>query len=111
MIQINKCDLPLFMQPIERVMDFDQYDGENPAIWRAFESQTLWLIGQGFDHYGAKAIFEQIRFQRILRMGKQGHFKLNNNFTACYARKFMRHYPQFNGFFETRKSQADHDIF
>lgn len=106
------CDLPLFrtpahLQDIERVGDFDAYDAANPAIWTAFEHQTLWLIGQGFDRYGAKAVFEQIRYRRIVARGRAGHFKLNNNFTACYARKFMRMYPQFDGFFATRKSKAD----
>ena len=96
-----------FMKPIERVTDFEQYDRDNPEIWQAFEAQTLWLAGQGFEHYGAKAVFEHIRFERIKRLGVKGHFKLNNNFTACYARKFMRMYPQFEGFFETRKSKAD----
>ncbi|RKY10425.1 MAG: hypothetical protein DRP56_01010 [Planctomycetota bacterium] len=101
------CQLPLFMQPIPRVTEFEQYDADHPAIWPAFEYQTLWLIGKGFEHYGAKAVFEHVRYRLIDRHGKKGHFKLNNNFTACYARKFMRMYPQFNEFFETRKSKAD----
>lgn len=84
--------------------NFEQYDLGHPEIWKQFREITLNLIRLGKKHYGAKAIFEIIRYHRFIEYGV-GEFKVNNNFTAYYARKFMRVFPEHNGFFETRKAK------
>ena len=84
---------------------FEKFDKENPKVWEKFETLTFRLINKGIEHYGAKAIWECIRFKHALRT-KGGEFKLNNNFTAFYARKFIDKYPQYKGFFELRKRRA-----
>jgi len=83
---------------------FDKFDAENPQVWNAFKAVTLRVISSGFEHYGAKAIWEYIRFNFAMKTG--GEFKLNNNYTAFYARKFIEKYPQFEGFFELRKRKT-----
>jgi len=81
---------------------FKAYDAKNPEIWPTFKDLTLILINKGIEHYGAKAIFEAIRFHKAMKHGVND-FKLNNNFTAEYAREFMRLYPEHAGFFEVRQ--------
>ena len=49
-----------------------------------------------------KMLFEVVRWNRLLRTGDRG-FKLNNNFTAYYARLLMEREPELRGMFETRK--------
>ena len=93
----------LFDKPVT-LTDFESYDAEHPEIWRQFRGLTFGLINKGTRHYGAKAIFEIIRYHRIIEYG-EGDFKLNNNYTAYFARKFMQKYPAYRGFFETRKSK------
>lgn len=93
----------LFDQP-KVLSDFEQYDAEHPEIWRQFRGITFGLIRRGKKHYGAKAISEIIRYHRIIEYGET-EFKVNNNFTAYYSRKFMKLFPQHNGFFETRKAK------
>jgi hypothetical protein len=58
--------LPLFQRTIARKSDFEEYDGENPAIWQEFEAAALELIRCGIEHYGAKAILEYIRRSIII---------------------------------------------
>ena len=79
---------------------FEIYHKENPSIYKEFEKMTLFAISKGFRHYGAKAIFEYIRFQTGL-FGNNG-FKVDNTFTPDYARLFEKNHPNYEGFFEKR---------
>lgn len=80
---------------------FWSYHLDNPHIWKAFENFTLKTIEKGFKHYSAKGIFEIIRWHSGVKANKDP-YKVNNNYTAHYARKFMEEYPQHAGFFRTR---------
>jgi hypothetical protein len=58
------------------------------------------MIQAGQIKVGAKSVFERIRWEsKIKRMDQ---YKVNNNFTADYARKFEQDYPHFSGIFEKR---------
>jgi len=81
-------------------MTFEQYENENDEIWTAFVHYTNITIYKGFDHYSAKGIFELIRWHTGIKT--EGTFKINNNYSADYARKFMEVYPKHKGFFRTR---------
>ncbi len=96
------------MTPIARAGDFEEYDRLHPAIWRHFEGIALAMIHDGRERLSAKRIFEEMRDLHIPRRDDD-HFKVNNNFTADYARKFMRFYPQFEGMFEIRERKKSTD--
>ncbi len=85
----------------ETVDKFLSYHQANPGIWRAFERCAFDLIHRGIKHYGAKAIAEIIRFNRLIETAKDD-FKLDNNFTAYYARIWGLKYPHHKEFFEFR---------
>ena len=78
------------------------YHRDNPEVWGLFKSFTLKLIQSGRKHYSANAIFERIRWEKDLGNGSEAAFKLNNNYRAFYARRFMASFPQHEGFFRTR---------
>lgn len=82
----------------------EKFDRENPLVWREFCKIALNLIGRGKKHYGAKAIFEDLRHHRNF-VTSDGDYKLNNNLTSYYARKFQRLFPQHKDFFETRNAK------
>jgi len=82
--------------------NFEQYDTHHPEIWKQFRDITFRLIFRNVKHYGAKAIFEIIRYHRTIEYGDTD-YKVNNNYTAYYARKFMRKFPGHQNFFETRE--------
>jgi hypothetical protein len=95
--------LDLFDAPKEFIL----YHYANPEIYREFEKMTLQTIRKGFSHYGSKAIFELIRWHTPI--GDDGEYKVNNNYTAHYARMFERKYPRYAGFFRKRVARADEE--
>jgi hypothetical protein len=82
---------------------FAVYHAENPQIYATFRAMAGELKRRGFGHYGAKSIFEAMRFHHGVSAGPDSEFKLNNNFTSRYARKLMTECREFRGFFETRR--------
>lgn len=87
---------------------FCLYDVENPHIWKEFQNLSFKLIDRGFTKLSAELIYNQIRWLKYMQHGNDG-FKLNNNFKAFYARKFMKEFPVYNNIFELRKSKFDED--
>ncbi len=79
---------------------FIEYDRDNPDIYRAFSSMARGFI-QNREKRGAKAIIELVRVSIPMRPDGL-RYKVNNNFTAYYARKFENEYPQHKGYFERR---------
>lgn len=80
---------------------FAEYHEQNPQIYEAFKKFTFDLIKRGRDHYGAQGIIELIRYHSII--GGNDGFKINNNYSADYARLFMRDFPQHDNFFRLRQ--------
>ena len=81
---------------------------ENPDVWKLFEKFTDDVIARGHEHYSAKAIFERIRWHTEIET--DGAFKLQNNFTAYYARLFHALRPECDGFFRTRLQDVEKEI-
>jgi hypothetical protein len=79
---------------------FEQYQERNPRIYKEFKHYVFELIKAGEKKIGSKSIFERIRWESKIK--KIGEFKINNNYTADYARKFEQDYPHFAGIFEKR---------
>ena len=85
----------------------NSYHRQHPEVWDLFCAFTREVIRAGHKNYSAKAIFERIRWERDIG-GKTGDaFKLNNNYRAFYARRFMKKYPLHDGFFRTRKQTSE----
>ena len=84
------------------------FSKQNPFVSVLFIKFTKEIISRGFQNYSAKAIFERIRWETDeADVDGKSSFKLNNNYTAWYARKFMERYPEYDGFFRTRKQISD----
>ena len=71
-------------------------------LYAAFERTALRLIEAGHTHWGAKAIFEVLRFRSAMR-GPDNNVKINNNLTSLFARRFVAEHPDHEGFFEIRQ--------
>ena len=87
---------------------FKSFDVTHPDVCKAFVSYTFELIGNGMTHYSADGVLHRVRWH-MHTSAKRGvtHPKINNNFAAFYARKFVTTYPSCADFFELRKSKAD----
>ena len=84
---------------------FEYYDEENPQIYEFFKKYSLTAIQRGHKNLSAEFIFNAIRWETPITA--EGDFKINNNAKPFYARKFMKEFPQYNGFFRKRHSKAD----
>jgi hypothetical protein len=80
---------------------FERFDRENPAFYRMFCRFTLQLLAAGHNRLSSKLIVERIRWETMLA-SNDNDFKVNNNFTPYFARKFMSDFPNHEGVFETR---------
>ena len=85
-----------------------KWSDDHPKVWQLFVKFTKDRIDKGFTNYGAKAIFERIRWEtdQASEDGKN-RFKMGNNFPAFYARRFMKIFPEHEGFFRLR-TQISH---
>lgn len=92
------------MSPAAR---FAEIDAANPDVWRMFVAFTHELMRRGFQHYSADAVLHRIRWQTDTPLDDGSSFKINNNWSAFYARKFHAAYPKHDGFFRLRTSMAD----
>jgi hypothetical protein len=86
---------------------FTDFDAENPHVWKLFLRFTGEAMKAGHKHMGAKAIVERIRWETSVVTQSSDRFKINNNHTAYYVRKFKEALPQFADFFHVRRVEDD----
>lgn len=82
---------------------FEAFHRQNPHVYEAIVRIARELrTQQGWRKCGMKMIFERLRWLYAIQTHGD-EFKLNNNFTAYYARTVMAANPDLDGFFEVRK--------
>jgi hypothetical protein len=88
---------------------FEAWIERHPDIYEEFKRIATTLLESQHRHrYGAKAIAEFIRFERILSgQDEEDPFKFNNIYTSRIARKLMNEDTRFIGFFETRELRSE----
>ena len=85
---------------------FQAFHASNPHVLDAIIEKALRLKRAGYEHYGCKAIFESMRFDHAMATDKTYEFKLDNNWTARYARLAMKTEPELKGFFRLREQKG-----
>jgi len=78
--------------------EFNKFDTEHPEFWDMFCLYTNKAIKAGRKRYGARSIYELMRWHTEVDEG--GSFKCNNNWTSFYARKWNE--TTGTNFFELR---------
>lgn len=104
-VEHHGLDFPMNLVAENRGMftdEFVKWLPENLHIFSEFCARAVAIRRRGREHYGAKTIFEVIRFETDFRSKPDESFKCNNNFTAYLARLCMIAYPETNEMFETR---------
>lgn len=88
---INQLPLPLAEDLKAKA---EAFDTSNPHVWETFERHALAMFTRG-KKVGQRAVWERMRWDLNLRT-EGDEYKLNNNHTAYYARKFnLRHGEYF----------------
>jgi hypothetical protein len=86
---------------------FDAFHKANPHIYDYLKARAISLKHRGINRYGMKSLFELLRWDYAIQSGKEDSFKLNNNFTALYARKLMKEVAELRNFFATRTRRSE----
>ncbi len=84
---------------------FEKFHKENPHVYELFNWFTLELIRAGVKHSGSEMVLGRIRWETTINTTGD-RFKINQNYAAYYARKFMEDFPEYAGFFRTRKTRS-----
>jgi hypothetical protein len=83
---------------------YEQFDSSHPKVWTLVCKYTFERINRGFKNYSINAILERVRWETDQAdVDGRTSFKVNNNFHAFYARKFMTSFPHHEGFFRLRE--------
>ena len=90
----------------EMLEQAQRFDAQHPIVWQLFRQFTFDRINRGFKNYSGNSIVERIRWQTDQAETGDNQFKINNNYAPYYARKFMQHYPEHEGFFRTRRQTS-----
>ncbi len=83
---------------------FEKFHAENPHVYARFKEMALKLISQGHRRYSSKTLLCVIRFERDVSTSGGEPWKINDAFTALYARLFALDHPHRADFFEYRET-------
>ncbi len=93
---LNLLEKPAIQDQFERFLE------SAPWVWELFKRQVFRAKDAGRKKVGAKAIIEWLRWEgRFNRLGTED-FKINNNYTSRFVRKFEEEFPYYPIEFETR---------
>ena len=84
-----------------------RFHEDHPEVWDLFVRFSVEMINRGYKTYSAQSVIERIRWEKDAGSDGSISFKINNNYTAFYSRRFMKVYPQHEGFFRTRYQVSD----
>jgi len=87
---------------------FQEFHQANPHVYEALRRMALDLRRRGSRKIGMKMLFEVLRWQYYMTTDDPAgdDFKLNNNYTAYYARELMANEPALADAFETRERRS-----
>lgn len=86
---------------------FETFNRDNPKVYVVLVRLAReWVARTGRPKLGIKTLYERTRWEIALATNDPD-FKLNNNFTAYYARLIQEQEPDLDGMFDLRASAAD----
>jgi hypothetical protein len=87
---------------------FIEFDTENPEVYRQLVRLARQWRAAGKAKLGIKTLFEKLRWEwHVAGLTESDGYKLNNNFTALYARKIMKNEADLDGLFEIRSLASE----
>lgn len=95
--------MDLFQSQETNRIRFLTFHLKHPRVYTLYDRFAKELISQGHKKLGSKMIIERIRWEYWTGSHDEYNFKINNDFTAWYAREFIKHNPQYAEYFELRE--------
>lgn len=97
-----QATLPAFEPELSIAERFERFHAANPHVYTTLVAMARRLKRHGCHRVGMKMLFERLRWEWFEQTAGDT-YKLNNNYTAYYARRIMRRERDLAGFFETRE--------
>ena len=86
---------------------FEKYNRDHPKVYEYFKRFAFEAIAAGQKEFSSDAILHRIRWFVTIEQSPYEDYKINNNYSSRYARKFIEDFPQHAGFFKTRKLKKE----
>lgn len=87
--------------PSALVRTFLAFHRAHPEVFALFEAFTAEAVQHGYQHFGAKAIAERVRWQVALDYADRA-LKFDNRHTAYFSRLLVLRHPEWASVFRTR---------
>lgn len=81
---------------------FESFLDQYPFVWELFKTQVFRAKRKRRKRIGAKAIIEWLRWECGFKRLAGEDFKINNNYTSRFSRKFKEEFPYLDIEFEER---------
>lgn len=86
---------------------FEEFHNENPHVYRALvKLARRWVRQTGTRKLAIKTLYERARWEIVITTN-DADFKMNNSYTAFYARLIMAQERDLRRIFDLRASEAD----
>jgi hypothetical protein len=104
---------PLFAQGNEDEPDrrtiaerFAEFDEQHPEVYEMYKRFAFELRSRGCERGSTQQILGRIRWETNVNPGKDGGFRVNEQFKKLYAKKLVAEDESFRDFFEFRERRA-----
>lgn len=88
--------------------DFLAFHSEHPEVYAQLVRLARQWTAAGKAKLGIKTLFEKLRWEwHINGLEDSNGYKLNNNYTALYARLIMKTEDDLDGLFEVRSLASE----
>lgn len=88
----------------QATLTFPETTDATEEAYRLFRTLAVQLRSKGHKHYSARGIIHAIRFHHALQGPTDGPWKINDHRSTEFARRLASERPEFDGFFEFRRS-------
>jgi hypothetical protein len=85
--------------------NFIFFHNANPQVYQTLVHYAFEWHNRGRGKCGMKLLYERVRWHFGIQTSGDSDFKLNNNYTAFYARMIWEDYPELRSIFRFRRQK------
>lgn len=85
---------------------FKEFNDDNPKVYELFKGYAFEAINKEKKKISSKMIINRIRWEVYMDTTEDTGYRINDAYTAHYARLFIKDYPQYEEMFEFRRIRS-----
>jgi len=83
---------------------FETFHARNPRVYEALEGMAAMMVARGRKRISIKMCVEVLRWNYYLQTtDPSSEYRLNNSYSAYYARLLLKNHPDWDGLFQLRE--------